>query len=337
MTPYLLSLLADPLTGEPLRLEAATHDAGGDIVTGTLASSRRGWPILDGIPRFTDGGTEAVHGFGEQWNYFNFTQAKDHWVEHTVRNTFGSTAAFRDRLVVDAGAGAGAQALWMLQAGARHVVLLELSQSVDDVVQRNLRDSGFRNYDVVQCSIDAPPLRDQAIDGMIVCHNVIQHTPDVERTARALYRKLWRGELVVNCYEKNVTGLPRRLRWELFTALRRVLPRLPFAARLAYARAMGVLSLWPPVAELLRLGCLAVTGQVPRGNATLAEYLRRRFRATVLNTFDLYGAHHFQHYLTNVEMEALVLRLQPDRARVLNLDRYFGGRRPPGCALRVLK
>lgn len=35
--------------------------------------------------------------------------------------------------------------------------MMDLSHSVDDVVQRNL--AGLKNVDVIQCSIDAPPLR----------------------------------------------------------------------------------------------------------------------------------------------------------------------------------
>lgn len=337
MTPFLLSLLCDPETGETLRLENARYDDEGGIVEGTLVSSRRAWPVRNGIPRFVDEKFESVRGFGDQWNFFNFTQFKQHWLDHTVKNTFGSTEAFRGKVVVDAGGGAGAQTLWMLEAGAKHVILMDLSHSIDDVVQRNLRPSGFRNYDVVQCSIDAPPLRERSIDGLVICHNVIQHTPDVERTAAALYRVVGNGEFVFNCYEKNVTGLLRRIRWALYSrVLRRIIPRLPFAMRLAYARIMGVLRQIPLFGLALEKGGFCVMGDVPRVNDGPLTHLRKRYRATVLNTFDGYGAHTYQHHLTNAEMKELVARLQPDESRIGNYRLYFGGR-PPGCALRVQK
>ena len=68
------------------------------------------------------------------------------------------------------------QTRWILESGAKHVIMMDLSHSVDDVVQRNLKPTGFTNYDVIQCSIDAPPIKDRSIHGMVICHNVIQHT-----------------------------------------------------------------------------------------------------------------------------------------------------------------
>lgn len=337
MTPFLLSLLCDPETGQALRLENARYDEEGHIIEGTLVSSRRTWPVRNGIPRFVDEKYESVRGFGDQWNFFNFTQFKQHWLDHTVKNTFGSTDAFRGKVVVDAGGGAGAQTLWMLEAGAKHVILMDLSHSIDDVVQRNLQPSGHRNYDVIQCSIDAPPIRENSIDGIVICHNVIQHTPDVERTAKALYRMVGKGEFVFNCYEKNVAGVLRKVRWAIYRGvLRRFIPRLPFPLRLGYARLMGVLRQIPLFGFALEKSGLAVMGEVPRDGAGLFGYLRKRYRATVLNTFDAYGAHRYQHHLTNDELRGLVARLQPEVRRVGNYESYFTARQP-GCALRVEK
>lgn len=340
LTPFLLAFLADPQTQEPLRLGDAVRDSSGDIVEGTLYSTRTSWPIRRGIPRFVElhGLQDSVRSFGDQWNYFNFTQFKRHWIEHTVKHTFGTTDAFRGKLVVDAGGGSGAQTLWMLEAGARHVIMLDLSHSVDDVVQRNLRPSGYQNYDVIQCSIDHPPLRPGSIDGIVICHNVIQHTPDVEKSAAALFSLVGRGEFVFNCYEKNPTGMLRKLRWILYDGVfRRLIPNLPFAGRLAYARTMGILRQVPLLGLLLEKASFCSMGDVPTDSDTAWSRLKARYRATVLNTFDLYGAHRFQHHLTNDELAALVDRLQPDRTKVLNFHSYFGGHRPPGCALRVLK
>ena len=46
--------------------------------------------------------------------------------------------------------GSGAQTKWFAEYGARHVIMMDLSHSVDGVVQRNL--AGFKNIDVIQCS-----------------------------------------------------------------------------------------------------------------------------------------------------------------------------------------
>ena len=106
--------------------------------------------------------------------------------------------------------------------------MLDLSSSVDDVVQRNLAPSGFTNYDVIQCSIDAPPIAPKAIGGIVLCHNVIQHTPSVENTAAALFNIVGGGEFVFNCYPKNDQGVLRWVRFHLiYEPLRWLLSHMP--------------------------------------------------------------------------------------------------------------
>jgi hypothetical protein len=148
--------------------------------------------------------------------------------------------------------GSGAQTLWMLEAGAKRVIVLELSHSVEGVVRRNLEASGYTNWDIVQCSIDAPPIREQSID-LVMCHNVIQHTPSVERDgARAVPPRQAGGEFVFNCYQKNDQGLLRWIRLHcIFEPLRAVLSRCPFRVNLAYATVLAALRLVPGLGALL--------------------------------------------------------------------------------------
>jgi SAM-dependent methyltransferase/uncharacterized protein YbaR (Trm112 family) len=340
MTPFLLQILCEPGTRKPLRLVDAIHDADGNIKAGLLVStSGRQYSIVDGIPRFVDTvPTTTVESFGDEWNHFNFTDFKINWLQHTVANTFGTPDAFRGKVIVDAGGGSGAQTRWFLEYGAQHVVLMDLSHSVDGVVRTNL--AGFRNLDVIQCSIDAPPLRSGSVDGIVYCHNVIQHTPSVEATAKALFDLTAPGgEFVFNCYPLNDSGPLRWIRWHLvYLPLRAVLSRMPFGVILAYARTIAALRLIPGLGLLLeRLG-LCYQGDVPRkeGESAWAR-LGRRYRNASLNTFDWYGSHEYQHHKSDAEMRALVTALQPDPSKVGNLDKYFA--RPPliGCALRVFR
>ena len=238
MTPRLLDVLCDPVTREPLSLIEPRVDGKGRIVSGILKNQGgRTYPIISGIPRFVPDIDlrRTVESFGNEWNHFNFLDFKAHWLSHTVANTFGSLDVFEDKVVVDAGGGSGAQTLWMLENGAKHVIMLELSHSVDDVARRNLEPSGFTNYDVVQCSIDAPPIKDQSIVGIVICHNVIQHTLSVEKTARALFSIVAPGgEFVFNCYSLNDQGFVRWVRFHLINGpLRALLSRLPFWAILS--------------------------------------------------------------------------------------------------------
>jgi len=340
MTPFLLRFICEPVTKEPLALIDATHDSEGNIVSGTLVTTAgKGYPIINGIPRFVDFvPTKTVESFGDEWNYFNFTDFKVNWLEHTVANTFGSTDVFQGKLIVDAGGGSGAQTKWFAEYGARHVIMLDLSHSVDDVVKRNL--AGIKNVDVIQCSIDAPPLRDLSIDGMVYCHNVIQHTPSVERTAQALYSTVAPGgEFVFNCYPMNDQGPVRWVRFHLvYKPLRAVLSRMPFAVIMAYAHLMAMLRLVPGLGVFLEKSGFCVQGDVPRiSNESPWQRLRRRFKNISLNTFDWFGSHQYQHHKSDGEIRLLVNALQPNDSKVLNAEKYFMRPQAVGCALRVFR
>ena len=343
MTPDLLKFLCDPISRKPLSLVDAEYDQVGNIISGKLMNQDgKAYPIINGIPRFVSE-TElkkTVESFGDEWNHFNFVDFKACWLNHTVANTFGSTEVFRDKIVVDAGGGSGAQTLWMLESGARHVIMMDLSHSVDDVVQQNLKTSNFTNFDVIQCSIDMPPIREQSIPGIVICHNVIQHTPSVEKTAKALYSLVSPGgEFVFNCYVLNDQGLIRWIRFHMFyKPLRAFLSRLPFKGILFYSRIMGFLRLLPVMGRLSEKVGFCVQGDVPRVKGeTFLQRLKKRFRATVLNTFDYFGSHAYQHHKTDLEIRELVNSLQPDATKVLNTDKYFMQPPPIGCALRIYR
>ncbi len=224
------------------------------------------------------------------------------------------------------------QTRWIIEAGARHVICLELSQSVDGVMRRNL--NGVDNVDVIQCNIDQPPIKDGAIDGIVMCHNVIQHTRSVEETAHVLWRLIGReGEFVFNCYSRNDRGLIRKLRLGLYSLLRACLSRRSFAFRLGYARAMSCLRFVPVLGVLLEKSMLMVRGDIAEG----PQRIRRLYMAGVLNTFDCYGAHAYQHLKSDAEIRALVAELQPNPAKILNMERYFLRPQPIGIALRLMK
>lgn len=340
MTPFLLQFLCEPITQAPLALVDATYDSNGNIITGQLTTpAGKSYPIIRGVPRFIDFvPSKSVESFGDEWNYFNFTDFKINWLSHTVKNTFGDTDVFKGKLIVDAGGGSGAQTKWFSEYGAKHVIMLDLSHSVDDVVRRN--HTGLMNIDVIQCSIDAPPLRAQSINGIVYCHNVIQHTPSVEKTAEALYSLVAPGgEFVFNCYALNDQGLLRWVRFHwIYKSLRAVLSRLSFTGIMTYARIVSALRLIPGLGILLEKLGFVVQGDVPYVETeTLLQRLKRRFKTACLNTFDSYGSHQYQHHKSDDEIRSLVVSLQPDSAKVLNTDRYFLRPQPIGCALRIFR
>ena len=335
MTSRLLNYLCDPIDKSSLRLREATYNRNGEIIGGFLLSdSGRSYPIINGIPRFmtNDNSKASVKSFGEEWNYFNYDLFKTNWLNHVVKNTFGSVDAFKDKVIVDAGAGAGMQSLWMSEAGAEHVIALELSDSVDEVMKENLKN--VQNIDIVQCSIDESPLKDNSIKGIVICHNVIQHTPSIEKTARALWRIVAPGgEFVFNCYGKNDKGIIRKIRFHFYLQVRKFLSKKVVFFRLWYARIMSLLRFVPLLGLILEKSSLMSRGEVFGGKG----YLKRAYKTGVLNTFDSFGAHQYQHYKSDEEIKKLINGLQPDSEKILNVDKYFSRPAPIGCALRLFK
>jgi SAM-dependent methyltransferase len=251
-------------------------------------------------------------------------------LEHTVKNTFGSPVYFKGKIVVDAGAGSGSQSKWMAESGCDYVIALELSHSVDGVMRKNMQ--GLKNVDVIQCSIDQVPLKDSCIPGLVICHNVIQHTRSVEDTARALWRTVAPGgEFAFNCYGRDDQDFIRRLRVKWYEFYRRGLSKRSFKFLLNYSRIVALMRFIPVLGVVMEKSYIVVRGDVPPG----PDLLYRKYRAAVLNTFDCYGSHSFQHLKTPAEVRSLVSELQPDETKVANLEPYFHRPPPIGCALRL--
>lgn len=336
MNIVLLQYLCDPIDKSELTLTDSIPNTDGWVETGILVSkSGRAYPVRNGIPRFVEHEAdlkESVDSFGDEWNHFNFDDFKVNWLLHTIKNTFGSVEAFKGKIVVDCGAGSGMQTKWIAEAGARHVIALELSHSVDDVMKRNL--DGLKNIDIVQCSIEHPPIKQGVIDGIVICHNVIQHTSSVEGTARALWALVASGgEFVFNCYPKNNKGMIRKLRLVIYDTLRGILSRCPFQVILLYARIMSALRFVPILGWFLEKSGFMVRGDVPAG----PRRVYRAFKSGVLNTFDCFGSHSYQHLKSDSEIRQLISELQPDQGKVVNLAGYFSRPQPIGIALRLLR
>lgn len=337
MNPWLLDYLCDPVLKTPLVLKHATYDADGRIQSGALENTQgRIYPIEQGIPRFVERVVQAtVDGFGDQWNYFNYDDFYHQWQHHLVRNNFPEvgTEYFRDKIIVDGGAGHGMQSRWMAEAGAKHVIALELSHVVDGITRKNL--AGFEDkIDVIQCSIDCIPIKSNGIPDLVICHNVIQHTPNVQKTAKALWEVTAPGgEFMWNCYTRNDDTLLQRMRFRLYSGVRWILQRSPFFVRLAYAHLMAALRFIPGLGYFLEKANVMGRGEVVAG----PRWVQRAYRAAVVITFDGFGSHGYQHHLSLQEQKALAKSLQPDESQWRGQDAYFKAPMPISAALRLTK
>lgn len=344
MNKFLLDLLIDPISKERLELKDEKMDKNKNILYGILFSkSGNEYPIVNGIPRF-DGYEvidKSVESFGNQWNRFNFDKFKMHWREHTMKNSFDNGVHdIKGKLVIDAGGGSGMQSYWLLESGAKHVIMMDLSNTVDNIVQHNFKGSNFTNFDIIQCSIDNPPIRQNSIKGIVMCHNVIQHTPSIKKTAKALFNILANGsEFVFNTYGDNKEGFIRKIRWFFYLNLRLFLVKRSDRFRLVYSHIMGVLWFVPVLGWLLRKSMIMIKGNTPLDKKeTLLEKIKRTYYSVVTNTYDWYGSHTYQHHITNNDLKKLLYDLQPDESKILNQEKYYS--RDPvydGASLRVVK
>jgi SAM-dependent methyltransferase len=188
MRRKLLDVLADPVTGDPLRI---ADDRGDEEVTeGMLVSSRGSrYPIVRGIPRFVP---EQSYGesFGLQWNRFAKVQLDSHTQADYSARRFDTEVGWTEEeigggWVVDAGCGSGRFAEIAAGHGA-DVLAVDLSSAVE-AAGDNLRH--LRNVHIVQADLRALPFRSDAIRHLYSI-GVLQHTPDPVESARRLVRFL---------------------------------------------------------------------------------------------------------------------------------------------------
>jgi len=343
MTKFLLDMLIDPISKEKLKLKDEQVDKNGNIKSGILYTENISYPIINGIPRFAgyEKIDESVESFGNQWNRFNFNKFKIHWLEHTMKNSFDDGVNdIRNKVVVDAGGGAGMQTYWLLENGAKHVIMMDLSNTVDNIVQYNFKDSGFTNFDIIQCSIDNPPIAQNAINGIVMCHNVIQHTPSIEKTAKALFDIVApKSQFVFNTYGDNQEGILRKIRWAFYLKFRNFLVKKSDKFRLIYSHTMGILWFIPFLGWFLHKSMLIIKGNTPFDKTeTFLERIKRTYYSVVTNTYDWYGSHSYQHHIKDKDLKKLIDELQPNKSKVYNQQKYWS-KKPvyDGASLRIEK
>lgn len=190
------------------------------------------FPVKDGIPRLLLGTDTYADAFGEQWNLYRTTQLDSYT---------GSTIS-RDRLrrclgeelwarlhgtarvdVLEVGCGAGRFTEVLLENAAAHVTSADLSSAVE-ANQVNCPQSP--RHRIVQCDVTALPYRPGSYP-LVVCLGVIQHTPDPQRTIRALYEATAPGGwLVIDHYTRSLSHYTKVSALMLRPILKRLSPRM---------------------------------------------------------------------------------------------------------------
>ncbi len=237
----------------------------------------------------------TVESFGWQWTWNNQMRSEAD-LRMRVADKFGITPEyFAGKLVADMGAGAGDQSSYLLRQGAA-VISVDLSSAIE-VVSAKLRMHGA--WFGVQADVTNLPMEAEQFD-CVYCEGVIQHTRDSGLAVRELTRVVRTGGdvLAAHYLRTEPTSAWRRAKRKLslgiYGLVRSRLSRLERFKLLLITGNLAALSYVPLLGALIRRTALAIYYD-----------LMPDFKTTWTNTFDYYGNHAYQRFLSAEDFAAL--------------------------------
>jgi 2-polyprenyl-3-methyl-5-hydroxy-6-metoxy-1,4-benzoquinol methylase len=300
--------MIDPVGGLPLEPIVRARTPAGVPICGALRiqGTERAYPIVDCVARLTpelakrharwleplglrppdvDGDSfqleDTVDSFGFQWSW-NAHMRSEADLRWRVASRFGvDETLFNDKLVLDAGSGAGDQTAWMQRHGAS-VVSIDLSSAIGVVAAKMRLHS---NWVGVQGDITRLPFGGETFD-LIYCEGVIQHTRDSAGTVRELLRMLRAGGTILASHYAASPRLRGRLREAYTDVVRQRTSRMNRYRLLLFTGLMATAAYVPGLRWLVRHS----------GTAQHSD-LMPDFKTTWTNTFDWYGTHSFQRVI----------------------------------------
>tara|TARA_R110000868_G_scaffold262401_2_gene521110 strand:- start:88133 stop:89152 length:1020 start_codon:yes stop_codon:yes gene_type:complete len=336
MTPYLLNMLCDPEDQSRLSIKHPRYDENGNITAGILESKNGNtYPVRHGIPRFTGERarvrTSVSHA--EQHSDFHQNLYRESWLNEYVKETFTTPNAFIGKNVIDCGGGTGYQSKWMIEHGAKHVIVLENSHHVDGVARECMEECEC--IDIVQCSLEALPFRKNGFSGLITCNDVLQHTESFDNSLKSLWDILNdNGEIVISCPVRQSQYWYQKMRYKAVNqGLRNFLSTRSVYLAEMYSRVAAFLYLIPLCGYILRKNNLVHRSTKPGGYFCL----RRRYKDAFHRTFEYFAGHKYEHMKTPIELKQLINHLQRNPCYVLNTETFFQKDRPLGVAIRLKK
>lgn len=293
-------------------------EARGDLLVGSGPGCTDRYPVIDGIPRLLRGGhrpaavrahrawfseTAERSALADEWSVAAATPEPivaafdDEWSRHRIVGTPDHAAAFAeytdlvpaaefapDRVVLDAGCGAGRWSYQIAERGPR-VIALDLGRSVE-VAQANGRSTG--RVAAVQADLRDCPIAEGSVDWACSL-GVLHHIPDPGPALVAITRAVRPGGrvLIYLYYALDRRGPLFRAAFAGADAIRRVTSRLPRRVTHVIADLIALGVYWPlaRVSRSLRaLGARSLSDAIP-----LRYYRDQPFRAMRNDSLDRFG------------------------------------------------
>lgn len=331
---WLLERLVCPVCRRRLTFEGA---AGDGLLVHTGGACRERYPVMSGIPRLLRAagrarlvkersqwfmGDEVRRRLAEEWRVGDGEQHPDgvvagfdfEWSRFPSAGSAELSAIWEryfdlvpadlfgpDRVVLDAGCGAGRWSLEVVKRGPR-VIAVDLGLSVE-VAQRNTEGSG--RVACVQADVRDLPLADRCVDWAYSL-GVIHHLPDPEAALTRLRQAIGPDGLllVYLYYALDGRGPAYRALFRVVDALRHVVSRAPRVVVLGASTAIALLA-YLPLARLSRL--LARLGARRLANSLPLSFYRDLSLRVMLNdSLDRFGTRLERRY-TRQQLVALML------------------------------
>jgi SAM-dependent methyltransferase len=229
--------------------------------------------------------TNVVEGFGDEWSRFDQTELSADELESMFDNYFNIfpwEALPALAVGFDLGCGSGRWArLVAPKVGKLH--LIEPSDALE-VAKRNL--AGLDNCEFHRADVDSIPLADGSCDfGYSL--GVLHHIPDTEAGLKACVTKLKPGApfLLYLYYRFDNRPWWFRAAWKISDVGRKIVSRLPHAARYAVSQAIAGAVYWP----LARTALLLDKTGLRVENLPLSQYRRNSFYTMRTDALDRFG------------------------------------------------
>jgi len=247
--------------------------------------------------------SKTVQGFGAEWSRFDqggLSEAEHQALFERYFRIFPWEALPHGAVGFDLGCGSGR---WAKRVAPRVGTLHCLDASADaiEVARRNL--AGLPNCLLRVASVDAIPVPDASMDfGYSL--GVLHHVPDTKAAIAACARKLKPGApFLLYLYYRfdNRPAWFRRL-WELSDLGRRVISRLPGAARHTLADAIAAGVYWPLARGARVVEALGVDVR----HLPLSSYRATSFYTMRTDALDRFGTRLEQRF-TRAEIEQMMV------------------------------